>query len=263
MQIDRIADDISVVIGDTYHSASTVFVANDEALVVDGMGSTRDAESLRRYIEGDLRKQVRFLIATHYFSDHLAALRVFPSATIVAHELYAHTFATELHRSVEENAFFVKPAITFSDRMTLRWGSYTLRLFHNPGDSMSAIGIDVAEADLLFTADAVAGNLSYFAYSTPDLVLAAIDRLRQCGRSRILIGHGGPRDAIALDHARDYVLRLSAHAARCFASGTQSTLTNAPAEDFLPASVTPTETERTYHRRNLDYLLSKGSLLYA
>jgi len=88
MQIQHIANDISVIIGDQYSSTSTVSLADDEALFVDAMGSTRDAEPLRNYVEQDLGKR-------------------------------------------------------------------TLNLFHNPGDSMSATGIEVPEGDLLFTADAL------------------------------------------------------------------------------------------------------------
>jgi len=263
MRVETINSDISTVIGDTDASASTVFVANGDALLVDAMGSKADAESLRRYVEDDLGKRVRYVVATHYFSDHLAALRIFPGATIVTHELYSHTFASEQHRSAEEEAFFAKPSMTFSDRLMLRWGHYTLDLFHNPGGSMSAAGIDVPEADLLFTANAIAGRISYFAYSTPDLVLTAIERLRRRGRRRVLTGHGGPQDSVALDHALAYVRALDAYAARCFVSGTQSRLAEARLEEFLAPGLVATDIERRYHARNLEYLLANGRFLYA
>ena len=263
MQVETVAPDISTFIGDTDASASTVFVSNGDALIVDAMGSAADAESLRHYIEHDLGKRVRFVIATHYFSDHMAALRKFPDATIVTHELYSHTFASEQHRSAEEEAFFVRPATTFSDRLMMRWGRYTLNLFYNPGGSMSAAGIDVPEADLLFTANAIAGHVSYFVYSTPELVVNAIERLRRCGRGRILTGHGGPQDAVALDYALAYVKELSEYAGRCFANNTQSRLSEAKVEDFLPRQVVATDLDRRYHRRNLDYLMQNGQFLFA
>ena len=263
MRVETITSDLSTVIGETDSSASTVFVANGDALIVDAMASTSDAEALRRYVEDDLGKRVRFVVATHYFSDHLAALRAFPDATIVTHELYSHTFASEQHRSAEDESFFVRPALTFSDRLMLRWGRYTLNLFYNPGGSMSAAGIDVPEADLLFTANAISGHVAYFVYSTPDLVIAAIERLRRYGRRRILTGHGGPQDAVALDHALAYVKALNDYAAKCFADGMQSRLSETRVEDFMPRGIEATDLDRRYHQRNLDYLLKNGRFLYA
>jgi cyclase len=263
VRVETVGSDLSIVIGETDSSASTVFVANGDALIVDAMASTSDAEALRRYVEDDLEKRVRFVVVTHYFSDHLAALRTFPDATIVTHELYSHTFASEQHRSAEEQSFFVKPGMTFSNRMMLRWGRYTLNLFYNPGGSMSAAGIDVPEADLLFTANAISGHVAYFVYSTPDLVVKGIERLRRCGRRRILTGHGGPQDALALDHSLAYVNALNEYAAKCFAEGTQAHLADARVEDFMPRGIEATDLDRRYHRRNLDYLLSNGRFLYA
>jgi cyclase len=232
MRIETIAPDIQIAIGETYESNSTIFLNGREALLIDGMGSAADAGELQRYVENDLGARVRFVISTHYFSDHMAALTRFPEATIIAHELSANTFAIEQHRSDEEAAFFVEPGLTFSDRMTLHWGAHTLELFHNPGHTMSTIGVDVADADLLFTADTAVGNIAYIVYTTPKLVAQALERLRDRGRHRIISSHAGMRDAVALDHALAYLRAL------------QEGGVEEPSEDF----------ERVFHRRNLEHL---------
>jgi len=102
-----------------------------------------------------------------------------------------------------------------------------------------------------------------FVSATPDLVVNAIERLRRCGRGRILTGHGGPQDAVALDYALAYVKELSEYAGRCFANNTQSRLSEAKVEDFLPRQVVATDLDRRYHRRNLDYLMQNGQFLFA
>jgi glyoxylase-like metal-dependent hydrolase (beta-lactamase superfamily II) len=232
MRIETIAPDIQIAIGETYESNSTIFLNGREALLIDGMGSAADAGELQHYIENDLGARVRFIISTHYFSDHMAALAHFPEATIIAHELSAKTFASEQNRSDEEASFFVEPGLTFCDRLTLRWGAHTLELFHNPGHTMSTIGVDVADADLLFTADTAVGNIAYVVYTTPALVAQALERLRDRGRHRIIASHGGMRDAVALDHALAYVRALQAGGV------------DEPLDDF----------ERIFHRRNLEHL---------
>src|SRR4030095_13934090 len=121
--------------------------------LVDGMASFQDAEELRKKIEIDLRKQVRFIIVTHYFSDHLAALKLFPRAQIVAHQNYMLTFSNEKFRTAEEEANFVEPTMLISDALLMKWGQYTLEIFHNPGHTQSTVSIDVPEADLIMAAD--------------------------------------------------------------------------------------------------------------
>jgi glyoxylase-like metal-dependent hydrolase (beta-lactamase superfamily II) len=232
MRIETVAPDIHIAIGETYESNSTIFLNGREALLIDAMGSASDAAELQRHVENALGARVRFIISTHYFSDHMAALARFPGATIIAHELSASTFASEQHRSDEETSFFIEPGLTFSDRLTLRWGAHTLELFHNPGHTMSTIGVDVADADLLFTGDTAVGNIAYVVYTTPELVAQALERLRDRGRHRIIASHGGMRDAVALDHALAYVRALQAGSA------------DEPPEEF----------ERVFHRRNLEHL---------
>jgi glyoxylase-like metal-dependent hydrolase (beta-lactamase superfamily II) len=237
MQIEQLAPDLFIAIGETYHANSTVFIRGDDALLIDGMASAADATELRRLLEDELQKRVRFIISTHYFSDHIAALRLFPGAEIIAHELYAQTFQTERYRTAEEVAHFVEPTMVIGDRMRMRWGRFTLDLFHNPGHTMSTLGIDVPEADLLFVGDTIVGNLVYLAYSAPELVAIALDRLARRGRGWIVASHGGTVPSAAIGHARHYLGRLTAG--------------EVALESCLPPGVIGTDFERIFHERNL------------
>lgn len=240
MQIEQLAPDLFIAIGDAYHANSTVFVKGDEALLVDGMGSVADATELRHLLEDELHKEVRFIISTHYFSDHIAALRLFPRAEIIAHELYAPTFRTERYRTPEEEAHFVEPTIVIGDRMRMKWGRFTLDLFHNPGHTMSTLAIDVPEADLLFVGDTVVGNLVYLAYSAPELFAIALDRLDRRRRARIVASHGGAVSSVAIGHARHYLVRLTAG--------------ETALEACLPEGVVGTDFERMFHERNVHHM---------
>lgn len=262
MREQQVESDIHVFIGETYHSNSTAFVRGDEVLLVDGMASRADAEELRERIEGGLGKQVRFIVATHYFSDHLAALKLFPRADIIAHRNYLHTFSTERHRTREEEAHFVEPTMLVSDALSMKWGRYTLEMFHNPGHTMSTLSIEVPEADLLMTGDNLVGNIAYFAYSTPDMARHALQRLKRRGRSRLISSHAGVRDGEALGNAIAYLdnLKTSARAAWRL-GGEGDAVLRIPIDECLRPAIKASPYEELYHRRNLEDVVERR--LYA
>ncbi|HEX6624140.1 MAG TPA: MBL fold metallo-hydrolase, partial [Pyrinomonadaceae bacterium] len=243
-------------------SSSTAFIRGDEVLLVDGMASRRDAEELRERIEGGMKKRVRFIIATHYFSDHLAALKLFPRAEIIAHRNYLHTFSTERHRTAEEEAHFVEPTMLVSDALVMKWGRYTLEIFHNPGHTMSSLSIEVPEADLLMAGDNVVGNIAYFSYSTPDMARHALRRLERRGRSRLISSHQGVRDSEALANAMFYLdsLQTNVRAARQ-SGGEGDTVLRIPIDSCLRPELKASPYEELYHRRNLESIVHRRLFL--
>ena len=258
MRLEAIDPDIHVLVGETYHSNSTVFINGKEALLIDGMASRKDAEELREFVETQLEKRVHFIVCTHYFSDHLAALKLFPSATIIAHKNYMHTFASERYRSEEEEANFVEPDILISESMTIRWGRHTLDIFHNPGHTMSTLGIDIPEADLLIAGDTIVGNMVYMSYSAPEMFLPALKRLQRRGRSRFLTSHMGMRTSDAIDNALIYLERLreNVKAARQSSENGDSIL-EIELEDCLPDGIKGTSFEALFHKRNLESIIER------
>jgi glyoxylase-like metal-dependent hydrolase (beta-lactamase superfamily II) len=251
-----------VFIGESYYSNSTAFVKGDEVLLVDGMASRADAEALRERIEVGLKKRVRFIVATHYFSDHLAALRLFPQAEIIAHQNYLHTFSTERHRTKEEESNFVEPTMLISDALVMRWGSYTLEIFHNPGHTMSSLSIEVPEADLLMSGDNIVGNIAYFSYSTPDMARHALSRLKRRGRSRLISSHEGVRNSDALGNAINYLDRLKAHAQAAWQLGVEgNSVLQIPIDKCLVPELQASPYEELYHRRNLESIVERRLLV--
>ena len=262
MKEQQLESDIHLFIGEDYESNSTAFVKGDEVLLVDALASRRDAEELRERIETGLRKRVRFIIATHYFSDHLAALKLFPDAEIIAHRNYLHTFTTERHRSKEEEANFVEPTMLINDSLLMRWGRYTLEVFHNPGHTMSTLSIEVPEADLLMTGDTVVGNIVYFSYSAPELLRQALQRLRQRGRGRLISSHRGVREGRAVEDALVYLDRLEAHARAAWQAGEDGdSVLQIPIDECLSPGLTASPFEELYHRRNLESVVGRRLLV--
>jgi len=259
MRVSQIEADLYLLIGDTYQANSTAFVSADEVLLVDAVGSCADAEELRKFIETELGKEVRFIVSTHFFSDHLAALNFFPRAKVIAHKNYLDTFNSERYRSEEEATYFREPDILISDQMTIRWGKYELEIFHNPGHTASTLGIDVKPMDLLMVGDTLVGNIVYLAYSTPDLFVRALERLQNRSRSRVVSSHGDVRSAAAIGNAQFYLERLAdrTREARVSGEGEQSIL-QTQLETCLPTGIAPAGFEKMFHDRNLKTILERN-----
>jgi glyoxylase-like metal-dependent hydrolase (beta-lactamase superfamily II) len=223
------------------------------------MGSRADAEKLREFVETELKKQVRFIICTHFFSDHLAALKLFPLANVIAHKDYLDTFNSELYRSEEEEGHFREPDILVSDQMQIRWGGHVLDVFHNPGHTASTLGIEVQKANLLLVGDTLVGNIVYLAYSTPERVASALERLKKKTRDRVIPSHGNVRSPVAIRNALHYLHRLRERTKEVGSSEDgRELLEQTPLEACLPAGVEPTPFEKIFHERNLRTILEKN-----
>lgn len=145
MKTEILTQSVHVAVGDKLHSNSTIFINGSDVFLVEAMASREDAEKLREYVETQLKKRVRFILCTNYFSDHMAALKLFPDAQIITHKDYSHTFAIEAFRTAEESDFFVEPHILVSDQLVIKWGEVTFNIFHNPSQTMTNLNIDLPD----------------------------------------------------------------------------------------------------------------------
>jgi cyclase len=258
MELQRLENDLVIAIGEAYRSNSAILLDGDRAVLIDALASRADAEALRAFVETTLGARVSFVICTHYFSDHLAALSLFPDAQVVAHKDYRETFHAERFRSEEEASFFVEPTILVSSDLSIRWGRFTLNVFHNPGHTASTLGVDIPEADLLVAGDTVVGNIVYLAYTTPDDLAAALDRLRARRKGRFLTSHLGVRSADAIDHAGHYLRTLGEKVREARSGVPQAApIAEIDVRGCLPDGVEAAPFEEMYHRRNLDVIVRR------
>jgi glyoxylase-like metal-dependent hydrolase (beta-lactamase superfamily II) len=236
-----------------------IFVNDDEVLLVDALASQRDGEALRDFVTNDLGKSVRMVVCTHYFSDHLAALKLFPKSQIIAHKNYRHTFDAERYRSEDERAHFVEPDMLVSDELQMRWGRYTLDIFHNPGHTMSTLAIDVPEADLILIGDTIVGNIVYIMYTAPQMFFPALECIKRRGRSRLLSCHMGVRSSDAVNHATHYLKELETEvlAARRNSNKDEAILSIA-LDACLAPGLKGTEFENRFHKRNLESIIERN-----
>jgi len=258
MHIEQIESDIVLFRGDAYESLATVFLHRGRALLIDALADAQDAKIMRRHIEDQLGAQVDLIVMTHYMNDHMAALQLFPRAQIVAHQHYMHTYLSQRMRTAEDDTQFVAPTITFTGSLKFQWGRHALEVFHNPGKTMCAIGIDVPGCDLIFCGDAIVGHTAYLGTSAPEVIDEALVQFQRRRRGRIIPGHIGVLSDRAFGDARRYLHRLGKFVFKIrLEDSSEDRIRNIRIEDCLPADIQPTSFERIWHDRNLDLIIDR------
>lgn len=260
MRIEQIETDILLFCGERYESLATAFIDGERVLLVDALASEADALEMRDYLEGTLGKKVEAIVLTHGHSDHMAGVRLFPGAEVIAQRLFLYTFMEKRDRPDKEYDAFVAPTTVLDQQLTVAWGRHTLELFHSPGKTMCSLGIDVPSADLLFVADNIVGNIAYIGASVPELIDEAIVRLQRRGRNRIIPGHMGLQDWTALSNARHYLAMLRARVGKARAAQPGDAAAGIRAIDIgecLASNVQATPFELHWHAQNLERIVER------
>jgi cyclase len=262
MRVEEIESDVLMFVGDAYESVATAFLCDGDALLIDTLASHADAEWMRRSLD-QMGKTVRTVIATHYMNDHMAGMRLYPKAQIIAQRYFRYTFESQRRRSAQDNEDYVNPTAVFGDRLSLQWGRHALQLFHNPGKTMCSVNIDAPSCDAVFAGDNIVGNIIYLSRSSPGMIDHAIARLQLLQRGRVIGGHMGMFDKLTLSHARHYLGRLREIVVDNYLKYPHDLAIKAvqsiKIESCLAPGVVPTPFEREWHGRNLDVMQEQGT----
>jgi len=246
-------------VGDDHESVATAFLDGDDVLLVDSLGSMEDACWSRRVLCDDMGKTVRVVAATHFMSDHIAGMSLFPDALTIAHRHHRHTFLSQNQRI---DAFYREPQVVFDSTMTFRWGQHELRLLHNPGKTMDHVSVDVATADLVCAGDNIVGNIVYLSKADPTLIRTAIGRMRQFGRRTVIGGHMGRFPSAVFDNAIHYLDRLQDAVVRIRADAmpleADDRIASIRIEACLAPQVEPVAFEREWHQHNLEVIVAQS-----
>ncbi|WP_250064162.1 MBL fold metallo-hydrolase [Stenotrophomonas mori] len=247
-------------VGDDHESVATAFIAGDDVLLVDSLGSQEDARRLQSSLCGEMGKTVRIVAATHFMSDHIAGMRLFDEATTIAHRHHRHTFLSQ-NRQVD--AFYREPQVLFDGDLRLRWGRHELHFLHNPGRTLDHISVDVPSADLVCAGDNIVGNTVYVSKADPTLIRGAVKRMRQLGRGTVVGGHMGRFPPAVLDNALHYLDRLQLAVLRIRIDVAMPDVNGHIAaiaiEDCLAPGIEPSAFEREWHQHNLEAIVAQST----
>jgi len=259
MRFEELGPNVLMFVGDDYESVATAFIDGSDVLLVDSLASVADARWLHGVLCGDMGKTVRAIVATHFMSDHIAGMTLFPEALTIAHRHYRQTFLSQNQRIDE---LYREPQVVFDSAMKFRWGQHELHFLHNPGKTMDHVSVDVPTADLVCAGDNIVGNIVYLSKADPALIRTAIGRIRQLGRGAIIGGHMGRFSAAVLDNAIHYLDRLQEAVIRIRIDeplpAAADPIASIPIETCVAALVEPTAFERQWHQNNLKVIVEQS-----
>lgn len=190
---DQPVREITRIAGDLYRFQNNfhyaVFLVTPDGLIVTDPINAEAASWLKAELDRRFALPVRYMIYSHDHADHVSGGEVFADdgVVVIAHEnARAHIVADGVPTAV--------PDVTFSDRMTLRFGGKTVELAYlgrNHGDSL--VVMNFTDARTLFAVDLVAVNRLPYSDLPGAFVeewIASLERMEQLDFDVLAPGHG-------------------------------------------------------------------------
>ena len=164
MRLDRIAEDIYILVSDLYvQVTSTVLITPDGAIVIDAMLFPSESRQILSFVESELGPHsVRYVINTHHHADHTYGTYLFEGAEVVAQDLCRRLLQrygqATLDRAKQQTPALADveirlPDITFQHSMHIRLGHRQIDLFHTPGHAPDNISIYIPSEKAVIASD--------------------------------------------------------------------------------------------------------------
>jgi cyclase len=218
-------------------------VTSDGVVVIDTPQLPTKAVAMRR--EAESHGPIRYVINTEHHVDHIFGNYYFRgTGPVIAHAEVAGNFMLKSqHPSPydyarealptddpegiaifpDEETYFQdpnRPAITFTEDLTLRLGGHTFELLFTPGHTVGQIAVHVPEERAVFTGDTVFCECQTWLYvSSVEQWLIALERIRSLDVDHVIPGHGPVTTKAYLDVQRAFLMEWVAAVAAGVAKG--------------------------------------------
>jgi glyoxylase-like metal-dependent hydrolase (beta-lactamase superfamily II) len=197
---ERIADNVYSFQSEYYAQVTAgAVIGPDWAVMIDTLAFPEETLEVRGFIEGELQKQVHYVVNTHYHADHSWGSCFFPGAQVISHSLCWKLIEEKAINSLEEtrkqsssfkNTQIILPHITFeSGEISLNVGKKTLKIFGLPGHSLDGIGVFVEEDRVLFSGD-IFMPIPYLVDGDYDAMVSSFKVIKDMSLENIVQGHG-------------------------------------------------------------------------
>jgi len=197
---ERVAEDVYVFTSQLYAQVNAgAIVGQDWSILIDTLAYPEETREIRDFLEERLSKPVRYIINTHFHSDHTLGNCWFPNATILSHSLCRtlldtkgrETLATakRTHRELRDLQIVLPDVVFVEGTLSLQIGKRSLQLLHLPGHSPDGIGVLLVEDRVLFSGD-ILMPVPYVADGDFDKMIESLKRLPEMGLENIVQGHG-------------------------------------------------------------------------
>jgi len=199
MRRDRIAEDIYAFSSETYAQVTAGVILTEEGtIVIDTLPFPAETRQMLEFIAGHSKGPVRYVINTHYHSDHTNGNYLFPEAEIVAHRLCRETLLKWGERSLEQaradtpalaEVRIRLPNLVFEDDLYIHLGDRSLLLTPLAGHTPDSVGVLIEGDRILFAGDAVL-PVPYIVWGDPDRAAHSLRTVRALKPESVVQGHG-------------------------------------------------------------------------
>lgn len=197
---ERVAEDVYVFTSELYAQVNAGAVVGPEwSVLIDTLAYPEETLEIKEFLEERLSSPVRYLINTHYHSDHTLGNSWFPGAIILSHARCRELLDTVGRKSLDaakrqnrelRDVDTVLPHVFFnSGGIGIRVGKRTLRLMHFPGHSADGIGVLVVEDRVLFSGD-IMMPIPYLVDGEFDQMVESLKRIPKMKLENLVQGHG-------------------------------------------------------------------------
>lgn len=200
----RISENVIQCQSDAALVNGVIIDRGDHLVVVDTMLRPQDSRQMKEIATG-MEKPVRFVVNTHWHSDHCYGNRFLAGehTTVIAQEQYLDTITSERYvispdrRKIVEKKHLLHPGVTFTDALILP-GTPELRLMHAPGHTIDSIVVFIEAEKVLIAGDNVLHTkgdkvaVPYFFWGDSDLMQFTLERLLMLDVDTVIPGHGDP-----------------------------------------------------------------------
>lgn len=199
MRRDRIAEDIYTFSSDVYAQVTSgVILTSEGTIVIDTLPFPEETRQVLAFARERGKGPVRYVINTHYHSDHTNGNFLFPEAEVIGHRLCRQKMFTVGARNLAEakreqpelNEVELRPPnIVFEHDAFVHLGGRSLYLTPLPGHTEDSIGAMIEGDRILFSGDAVL-PVPHIVWGDPDETARSLRAVRALKPESVIQGHG-------------------------------------------------------------------------
>jgi glyoxylase-like metal-dependent hydrolase (beta-lactamase superfamily II) len=197
---ERVADNVYVFTSELYAQLNAGAVVGPEwAVIIDTLAYPEETRELRDFVVDRLGIPVRYVVNTHYHTDHTLGNRFFPGAVFLSHRMCRELLSTRgkvaletaqvRNRELKDVTLLLPDVVFESGELAIRVGKRTLQLIPLPGHSPDGIGVLVLEDRVLFSGDAMM-PVPYLVDGDLDDMVGCLKRIPRMKLENLVQGHG-------------------------------------------------------------------------
>jgi cyclase len=199
MRRDRVAEDIYTFTSDLYAKVTAgVILTSEGTIVIDTLPFPKETREMIAFVKQRGDGTVRYVINTHYHSDHTNGTYLFPEAEVIAHRLCRDILVKQGKQSLAQakketpalaDVQVLLPNIVFEHDCHMHLGDRSLLLTPLPGHSKDCIGVFVEGDKILFAGDAML-PVPHFVWGNSQDSIRSLHAIRGLRPESVIQGHG-------------------------------------------------------------------------